>query len=321
MPEKIGGFIGLLSGFIVWNMIGGIGGFLVASFVVIPAVSALLIALLSAMGSREAAENSDSKKIEVVAKQKSAPESVQEPLCPPITPPKSSAAKPALNPSASQYKAITFVCSCGKRLQTKMENAGKRLKCPACAQGNIVPSIASSNPIQSQPAPTSAKTLTSPTPVPPPTIQSFSTEEVSRNAEELGEMYFDCPHCGHCERLNDVGKTLYKANPFQFKDYACLKCKKQFDAAPRMKFGICPTNASPTAATPNTLVAQVKFKKKWSQQNRLGLTDTYEEFSAPSEDAAKAYLNTRQITQAQYYVVVETPEGCWGKDRAGIYKE
>jgi len=152
-------------------------------------------------------------------------------------------------------------------------------------------------------------------------VQSFSAEQFSRNAAELGEMYFDCPHCGHCERLNDVGKAVYKTNPFQFKEFPCVKCEEEFDAAPRMKFGACPTSASSTATTPNTLAAQVKFKKKWSRQNEFGLTDTFEEFSGPSEEAAKAYLNTRQITESLYYLVVETPEGCWGKDRAGIYKE
>src|SRR5436190_10947139 len=150
-------------------------------------------------------------------------------------------------------------------------------------------------------------------------VQSFTSEQVSRNAAELGEMYFDCPHCGHCERLNDVGKTIYKSNPFQFKEYSCLKCKKKFDAAPRMKFGTCPTSGA-AAAGPSPLAAQVKFKKKWSKMDG-GTMSTYEEFTGPNEQAAKAFLNTRDVTQSLYYLVVETPEGCWGKDRAGIYKE
>ena len=50
MAAKIGGFLGLLAGFIVWKMIGGIVGLLVAIFLVVPIASALFISLFSAMG-------------------------------------------------------------------------------------------------------------------------------------------------------------------------------------------------------------------------------------------------------------------------------
>lgn len=50
MAKKIGGFLGLLSGFIVWHMVGGIGGLLLAIFLVVPIASALFIGLLSAVG-------------------------------------------------------------------------------------------------------------------------------------------------------------------------------------------------------------------------------------------------------------------------------
>lgn len=68
-------------------------------------------------------------------------------------------------------------------------------------------------------------------------------------------------------------------------------------------------------------VGSVQFKGKWSEPGRLGGTNTYEEWRAPSASAAKEYLNTRTITESQYYLVVETPEGNWGKDVKGVYRE
>lgn len=56
----------------------------------------------------------------------------------------------------------------------------------------------------------------------------------------VDEMYFDCPQCHNCERLNNVGKKLYQSNPFQFQNIKCIKCKHEFNAAKRMKFGPCP---------------------------------------------------------------------------------
>jgi hypothetical protein len=50
MAAKIGGFLGLLAGWIVWQMVGGIGGLLLAIFLVVPIASALFIGLFSVMG-------------------------------------------------------------------------------------------------------------------------------------------------------------------------------------------------------------------------------------------------------------------------------
>ena len=50
MAAKIGGFLGLLAGWIVWQTVGGIGGLLLAIFLVVPIASALFIGLFSAIG-------------------------------------------------------------------------------------------------------------------------------------------------------------------------------------------------------------------------------------------------------------------------------
>jgi hypothetical protein len=54
------------------------------------------------------------------------------------------------------------------------------------------------------------------------------------------EMYFDCSKCGHCERVNNVGKTSFQGNPSSFRNTPCSKCGHSFDAGPRVKFGQCP---------------------------------------------------------------------------------
>lgn len=47
----------------------------------------------------------------------------------------------------------------------------------------------------------------------------------------------------------------------------------------------------------------------------------YEVYSAPNAESARAFLSTRQVGQAGYNLVVETPEGNWGLDAGGLYLE
>lgn len=49
--------------------------------------------------------------------------------------------------------------------------------------------------------------------------------------------------------------------------------------------------------------------------------NTYEIFSGPNAETAKEFLKTKTVTESLYYIVVETPEGNYGKDKGGIYKE
>jgi hypothetical protein len=50
-------------------------------------------------------------------------------------------------------------------------------------------------------------------------------------------------------------------------------------------------------------------------------SNTYEIYKAPSKSVALEFLKTKSVTKQLYYVIVETPEGNWGKDKDGIYKE
>ena len=71
-------------------------------------------------------------------------------------------------------------------------------------------------------------------------VVSATSEEVNRNADEMGEMYFDCPKCNAAQRINNIGKMMLKANPAAFSSMKCNKCGHTFDAGRRVKFGTCP---------------------------------------------------------------------------------
>ena len=149
----------------------------------------------------------------------------------------------------------------------------------------------------------------------------------------MGEMYYDCPNCGHCQRMGNLAKAVYKTSPFEFKDRECARRGKTFNAAARVKLGPCPGAESRSHETKEhgmngssqewraSSGEVVRFKRKHLKPGLAGGIDTFEEWTTPSTQAAKEYLNTRSISRAQYYLVVETPEGNWGKDMAGVYKE
>lgn len=48
---------------------------------------------------------------------------------------------------------------------------------------------------------------------------------------------------------------------------------------------------------------------------------TYEVYTGPDKASAMAFLKTRPVTQRLYYIVVDTPEGSFGRDISGFYQE
>ena len=49
--------------------------------------------------------------------------------------------------------------------------------------------------------------------------------------------------------------------------------------------------------------------------------NTYEVYKAPSQSVALEFLKKKSVNKPLYYVIIETPEGNWGKDKDGIYQE
>lgn len=48
---------------------------------------------------------------------------------------------------------------------------------------------------------------------------------------------------------------------------------------------------------------------------------TYEVHSGSTKQEAVEFLEQQVVSEPSFYIVVETPEGNWGKDIAGIYDE
>lgn len=63
-------------------------------------------------------------------------------------------------------------------------------------------------------------------------------------------------------------------------------------------------------------MAKPKFLEKRTTPN-----GTYEVYLGSDAESAKEFLQTKKVTEAKYYIKVETPEGTWGLDKEGFYLE
>ena len=70
------------------------------------------------------------------------------------------------------------------------------------------------------------------------------------------------------------------------------------------------------AATSVNMPCGIKFKEK-----RVDGRYTYEIYTGNSKEEALVFLDGKMVSQGLYYIVVETPEGNYGKDIQGVYKE
>jgi hypothetical protein len=65
----------------------------------------------------------------------------------------------------------------------------------------------------------------------------------------------------------------------------------------------------------------ISFKERIMKPGAFGSTCVYEVYVGSSKMDALKFLEDKEATQDNYFIVVETPDGNWGKDRMGIYKE
>lgn len=77
-------------------------------------------------------------------------------------------------------------------------------------------------------------------------------------------------------------------------------------------------NTAPQAQPPGP--GQVTFVRE-EHQSKMGSMLTYQIYQGPSAAAAKTFLEQNPVTKPLYYIIVETPEGIYGRDIQGIYKE
>lgn len=66
---------------------------------------------------------------------------------------------------------------------------------------------------------------------------------------------------------------------------------------------------------------EVKFKEREVKTGPMGIKQTYEVHTASSKEDALAFLEKKKVEAQHYYIIVETPEGNWGKDCMGVFEE
>src|SRR5262249_51799963 len=96
---------------------------------------------------------------------------------------------------------IQFACACGRSLQTKPENAGKRTKCPACGQLLVIPGGRTETP-------------TSPPMAPPGWIRFRCAcgKQFQVQAEYAGRKT-KCPSCGEPVVIPKTGSQARPPRP------------------------------------------------------------------------------------------------------------
>ncbi len=70
--------------------------------------------------------------------------------------------------------------------------------------------------------------------------------------------------------------------------------------------------------------APVRFVKRYNKNRQLptGMaTFHYEIYKAKTAQQAREFLQGKTVSERNAYIVVETPEGNWGKDIGGMYKD
>ncbi len=67
-------------------------------------------------------------------------------------------------------------------------------------------------------------------------------------------------------------------------------------------------------------ISEVEFLKE-ERQEKMGQTMTYRIYKAANAASAKEFLKKNPVDKMLYYIVVETPEGNFGRDIQGIYEE
>ena len=71
---------------------------------------------------------------------------------------------------------------------------------------------------------------------------------------------------------------------------------------------------------------RVRFVRKYSETKTVPQTGqpgivTYEVYKAHSAQDAREFLDGKSVTERLRYIVLDSPEGNWGKDIERLYKE
>lgn len=71
---------------------------------------------------------------------------------------------------------------------------------------------------------------------------------------------------------------------------------------------------------------KIKFKEKYTppvfdRKVQYENGSIYEYYKGIEPESAKQFLASKMVSQAQYYIIVKTPDGNWGIDKEGLYLE
>ena len=95
--------------------------------------------------------------------------------------------------------------------------------------------------------------------------------------------------------------------------------KRKFEQLAKERFGPSALQSGPSERMSDNK-SRAKFKEN-THKDTLGHRTTYEIYTAGSKEDALAFLESKSVTKDLYFVVVETPEGNWCKDKDGFYQE
>jgi hypothetical protein len=101
--------------------------------------------------------------------------------------------------------------------------------------------------------------------------------------------------------------------------------RKEFERLAASYFGLGPgvTVSKPAASAEPARKSEdlARYKGTEKKPSGDGSIFVYEVYEARNKQDALAFLETKNVTQELHYVIVETPEGNWGKDKMGVFKE
>lgn len=82
-----------------------------------------------------------------------------------------------------------------------------------------------------------------------------------------------------------------------------------------------PENQSTVKAIPSSKSGRVTFSEEQTQTLSDGQQARYKIYKGANKAAAEGFLKKQSVEEALHYIVVETPEGNFCRDKNGIYRE
>lgn len=131
-------------------------------------------------------------------------------------------------------------------------------------------------------------------------LMTFGCYETTLNGQPTGEY-----------------EAMITGSDLTLEDYELLE--KAFEArGGRLKSHEAPSADAAAEAAPAGDASKVSFVETVKGGDGVS---TYEVYKGPDKASAMEFLRTKPVTQPMYYVVVDTPEGSFGRDIQGFYQE